>query len=198
MKYKKIYTVFGLLFLLNLPSKAQQFVESWDGVPNLERHQVTFNFLGPGLRYELGVFKNVSISTSLSPALAFYDEGYLFGFAWHTRVRYYHNFKTRYNRGKKVTGNSANYMAPARTVFWDPLQISSNLDGQTNFSLAFYGGVYGFQRTNKKGFNYNLEFGLGYYDGFGVPSGYGPLLNFTFGWKLRTHKSRKTIKIIPD
>ncbi|MFD0931168.1 hypothetical protein ACFQ0R_01005 [Psychroflexus salinarum] len=195
MANRKIYLTLGLFLLFSLSAKAQQFAESWDGVPNIERHQFTLNFIGPGIRYELGLFKNVSVSTSISPGLALYQEGYSFGFAWHTRVRYYHNFKTRYNFNKEIAGNSANYIAPARTVFWDPLQISHNLDGDKNFSLAFYGAVYGFQRTNEKGFNTTFELGFGYYDGFGVPSGYGPLLNFTFGWVATKKKSNKIIKV---
>lgn len=195
MQLKKLFFVFGFLFLLSGSSKAQQFIESWEGVPNLERHQVTFNFLGPGIRYELGLFKNLSISNGIAPALAFYQEGYLFGFAWHTRIRYYHNFKKRYNMAMKVTGNSANYFGPARSLFWEPLQISNNLEAQEGFSFAFYGGVYGFQRTNEKGFNSNIEFGFGYYDGFGVASGYGALINLTFGWVPTNRKSGKTIKV---
>lgn len=95
----------------------------------------------------------------------------------------------------EVVGNSANYIAPARTLFWEPLQVANNLDGQDGFSLAFYGGVYGFQRTNEKGFNTTLELGFGYYDGVGVASGFGPLINFTFGWVATNNKSRKTIKV---
>lgn len=185
--------VIAFFFLLSLNSKAQQFIESWDGVPNLERHQLTLNLIG--VRYELGLFKNVSASISIAPGLATYEEGYSFGLAFHTRVRYYHNFKTRYNYGMEVIGNSANYIAPARTLFWEPLQVANNLNGIDKFSLAFYGGVYGFQRTNEKGFNTTLELGLGYYDGFGVPSGFGPLVNFTFGWVATNRKSRKTIKV---
>ncbi|GAA0758641.1 hypothetical protein GCM10009433_16030 [Psychroflexus lacisalsi] len=176
-----------------MPTKAQQYVESWDGTPNLERHQFTLNLLG--IRYELGLFKNVSISSSLAPGLATYEEGYSFGLAWHTRVRYYHNFKKRYNFGMEVVGNSANYFGPARTLFWEPLQLADNLNDIGEFSLAFYGGVYGWQRTNKKGFNTTFEIGLGYYDGIGVSSGFGPLLNFTFGWVATNRKSKKVIKV---
>jgi hypothetical protein len=186
---------FGLcLFLfLSFNSNAQQYVESWDGTPNLERHQFTLNLLG--IRYELGLFKNVSISSSLAPGLATYEEGYSFGFAWHTRVRYYHNFKKRYNFGMEVVGNSANYFGPARTLFWEPLQLADNLNDIGEFSLAFYGGVYGWQRTNTKGFNTTFEVGFGYYDGIGVSSGFGPLLNFTFGWVPTNRRSKKVIKI---
>lgn len=192
--YKQFCFSIALTFLFISSAKAQQFVESWDGKPNLERHQVTFNFLLPGIRYELGLLKNVSVSTSFSPGLAYYQEGYSFGYVWHTRLRYYHNFETRYDVNKKVMGNSANYFAAARSVFWQPLQITNNLDGQKNFSLGFHGAVYGIQRTNEKGFNFNIELGYGYYDGFGVPSGHGPLLNFNIGWVATNNKSRRPIK----
>ena len=43
------------------------------------------------------------------------------------------------------------------------------------------------------GFNFNAELGVGYYRGDGVPSGYGPLLNFTFGWVATKQKSRKPV-----
>lgn len=195
MMKKYTHIILTLLVLLSLSSRAQQFVEDWDGAPNLERHQFTLNFIGPGIRYELGLFKNISVSTSIAPGLATYEEGYSFGLAWHTRVRYYHNFKTRYNYGMEIVGNSANYFGPARTVFWEPVQISHNLDGQDNFSLAFYGGVYGWQRTNRKGFNSTIELGFGYYDGIGVDSGFGPLINFTFGWVPGSKKSDEIINV---
>lgn len=188
---KKYLFVFCFSFLFDLSTNAQQFVESWDGVPNLERHQVTFNFFGPGFRYELGLFKNVSASSSFSPGLALYEEGYAFGYVWHTRARFYLNFEKRFNAEKNTSYNSADYLAAARSVFWEPLLISHNLDGFGEFTVAFWGGVYGIQRTNKKGFNYNVELGFGYYEGIGVESGYGPLLNFTFGWVATNRKRNK-------
>ncbi|MEP3211187.1 MAG: hypothetical protein ABJN95_18515 [Maribacter sp.] len=73
---------------------------------NLERHQFKFNLFGPGLSYELGLFKGVSASTSFGLGIASYQEGYTFGFAWHTRLRYYYNFKRRIDMRKNVSGNS--------------------------------------------------------------------------------------------
>lgn len=160
---------------------------------NLERHQFKLNLFGPGLSYELGLFKDVSASTSFGPAIAFYQEGYTFGFAWHTRLRYYHNFKRRVDMRKNVSGNSGNYISAARSIFWGPLQILNKLDGPDDFGLAFYGAVYGIQRTYPKGFNFNVELGAGYYRGDGVLNGYGPLFNFTFGWVATKRKSRKPV-----
>ncbi|MGX1023263.1 hypothetical protein [Flavobacterium sp. CS20] len=183
-----------MTFSINV-SNAQQFVESYDGTPNLERHQVTFNYFGPGFRYELGLFKNLSISSSFTPGLAFYEEGYAFGYVWHTRTRFYINFEKRYNKEKNISYNSADYLAVARSVFWEPLTFSHNLDDEGQFSLVFWGGVYGIQRTNEKGLNYNLEFGIGYYEGIGVEGGYGPLFNFTFGWVATNRKKKKVHKL---
>ena len=79
-------------------------------------------------------------------------------------------------------------------MFWEPLNISDDLDGLGEYSLAFWGGVYGIQRTNKKGFNYNIELGLGYYEGFGIQGGFGTLLNFSFGWVATNKKRNKAFQ----
>lgn len=179
------------IFVFPLSYLNGQFLqEKGYGIINLERHQLTINLLGPGLRYELGLLRNVSVSTSFTPGLATYQEGYSFGFAWHLRIRYYHNFNTRLDINKNIVGNSADYLAPARSVFWAPLQISDNLREDNNWAVAFYGGVYGIQRTYRKGFNFNAEAGFGYYRGDGVPDGFGPMINFTFGWVATKRKSR--------
>jgi len=189
LKKSLFFIVFAFVFSFQ---NYAQTSEKGYGIINLERHQVTFNLFGPGIRYELGLFKNVSASTSFNPALAYYQEGYTYGFAWHTRLRYYLNFENRLDVNKNITGNSANYVSAARTIFWAPLQVTNNLNGPNDFALAFYGGVYGVQRTNRKGFNINAELGFGYYDGDGVPNGYGPLLNLTFGWVATKRKGKKT------
>ena len=189
----KFILLVSILMLSLKGVQAQQFVESWDGTPNLERHQLTLNFLTPGIRYELGLIKNVSASSGFTPGLGYYEEGYAFGFVWNTRVRYYLNFNKRYLADKNVKYNSADYVALARTMFWEPLNISDNLDGLGEYSLAFWGGVYGIQRTNEKGFNYNIEMGLGYYEGFGIQGGFGTLLNFTFGWVATNRKINKLL-----
>ena len=72
----------------------------------------------------------------------------------------------------------------------------TNVDGPSDNTLVFWGGVYGIQRTNDKGFNYNLELGVGYYEGVGgVPSGYGGMLNFTIGWVATNRKRNKIHKL---
>lgn len=157
---------------------------------HLERHQFKLNLLSPGFTYELGLFKNQSVSTNLGLATATYEEGYVFGLASNNRYRYYHNFNRRERLDKNTSGNSGNYIAAAQAIFFSQLRISTDVEGPSDFNLGFYGMVYGIQRTYEKGFNFNAEVGAGYYRGDGVPNGYGPLISFTFGWVATKRKKK--------
>ncbi|WP_273566118.1 hypothetical protein [Maribacter halichondriae] len=163
------------------------------GLINLERHQFKFDLLSPGLSYELGIFKNVSASGGLGIGYATYEEGYAIGLTLHTRVRYYHNLNRRISNNKNVSGNSGNYIAAARSIFFSPLRLATNIEGPDDFNIGFYGVTHGIQRTYENGFNFDAELGAGYYVGDGVPSGYGPLFNFKFGWVATKRKSRKPV-----
>lgn len=180
----------GVTFSSRLSAQIEKAGSPFDLI-NLERHQVILNLVGPGLSYELGIFKNVSASTSFGLGAAHYQEGYTFGYAWHTRMRWYHNLERRKSFGKNISGNSGDYIAAARSIFWGPVQLSNNLAPPDDFAFAVYGGMYGIQRTYEKGFNFNVELGGGYFDGDGVANGYGALLSFSFGWVATKRKSRK-------
>jgi len=157
---------------------------------HLERHQFKLNLLSPGFTYELGLFKNQSVSSNVGLGLATYEEGYVFGLALNNRYRYYHNFNRREDLEKNTSGNSGNYIAAAQAIFFSQLRIATNVEAPTDFNLGFYGMVYGIQRTYENGFNFNVELGAGYYKGDGVLDGYGPLFNFTFGWVATKRKKR--------
>ncbi|SDE53193.1 hypothetical protein SAMN05421636_105406 [Pricia antarctica] len=181
---------FVLLAYSNVFGQDEQRTKTFDLI-NLERHQFKFDLLSPGLSYELGLFKNQSVSTSLGLGLATYQEGYAYGLAMNNRYRYYHNFNRRIDKGKNVSGNSGNYIAAAQAIFFSQVRIKTNIEGPSDFNLGFYGMVYGIQRTYPKGFNFNVELGAGYYRGDGIPSGYGPLFGLNFGWVATNRKSRK-------
>lgn len=163
------------------------------GLINLERHQFKFDLLSPGFSYELGLFKNQTISTTLGLGLATYEEGYAYGLAMNNRYRYYHNFNRRIGLGKNVSGNSGDYIAAAQAIFFSQLRLGTNIEGPKDFNIGFYGMVYGFQRTYPKGFNFTAELGAGFYKGDGVPDGIGPLFSFNFGWVATKRKSRKPV-----
>ncbi|MDC6404947.1 MULTISPECIES: hypothetical protein [Maribacter] len=185
--------LFFLLVLVGLTVQSQSYgvTEKGFGIVNLERHQFRFDLLSPGISYELGLFKNVSASGGLGLGYATYEEGYAVGVTLHTRVRYYHNFNRRIRNNKNVSGNSGDYFGAARSIFFSQGRLASNIEGPDDFNLGVFGAVYGIQRTYPKGFNFNVELGAGYYRGDGVPNGYGPLVNFTFGWVATKRKSRK-------
>src|SRR6056297_623990 len=188
MKYKIIFIV--LCFVSTTKQAQWQERGGTFDLPHLERHQFKLNLLSPGFTYELGLFKNQSVSTNLGLATATYQEGYVFGLAMNNRYRYYHNFNRRERLDKNTSGNSGNYIAAAQAIFFSQLRISTNVEGPDDFNLGFYGMVYGIQRTYKKGFNFNVELGAGYYKGDGVLDGYGPLFNFTFGWVATKRKKK--------
>ncbi|NKI33130.1 hypothetical protein [Croceivirga thetidis] len=182
--------IISVLFIA--PLQAQRIQEKGIGIINLERHQFTVNLLGPGFRYEIGIIRNVTASTSFTPAFATYQEGYTFGYSWHLRLRYYHNFNQRLDINKNVVGNSANYIAAARSIFFEPLQLIDNMPDTGDWAFAFYGGVYGIQRTNRKGFNINAEVGYGYMRGDGLLNGHGPMVHITFGWVATKRKKKNS------
>lgn len=188
----------SLLFVLLVATSATSYGQTYEkgktfDLINLERHQFKFDLLAPGLSYELGLFKNQSISTSLGLGMATYEEGYALGLAMNNRYRYYHNFNRRIRNDKNVSGNSGNYIAAAQAIFFSQVRLTTNISGPKDFNLGFYGLVYGIQRTYSNGFNFNAELGGGYYRGDGVPSGYGPLISFNFGWVATKRRSRKPV-----
>ncbi|WP_421804316.1 hypothetical protein [Flagellimonas sp.] len=188
MKYRIILLAFCLIPFLS-HAQWQERGGTFDLV-HLERHQFQLNLLSPGFTYELGLFKNQSVSSNLGFGLATYEEGYVFGLAMNNRYRYYYNFNRRTRMDKNTSGNSGNYIAAAQAIFFSQLQISTNVDAVGDFNLGFFGMVYGIQRTYEKGFNFNVELGAGYYRGDGVPNGYGPLINITFGWVATKRKKK--------
>ncbi|MBA4746836.1 MAG: hypothetical protein H2058_16445 [Muricauda sp.] len=188
MKFKFVFII--LCFISSFSHAQWQERGGTFDLAHLERHQFKLNLLSPGFTYELGIFKNQSISTNLGLATATYEEGYVFGLASNNRYRYYHNFNRRERLDKNTSGNSGNYIAAAQAIFFSQLRISTDVKGPDDFNLGFYGMVYGIQRTYEKGFNFNLEIGAGYYKGDGVPDGYGPLINFTFGWVATKRKKK--------
>jgi hypothetical protein len=190
---KKI-TLILLLFIVNFGySQINGITEKGSGIVNLERHQFKFDLLSPGISYEIGLFRNQTVSTDVGLGAATYGEGYAYGLAMNNRYRYYHNFNRRINRDKNVSGNSGNYIAAAQAIFFSQLRLSTNIEGPDDFNLGFYGMVYGIQRTYQKGFNFNAELGAGFYKGDGVSDGYGPLVSFKFGWVATKRKSRKPV-----
>ncbi|WP_430907069.1 hypothetical protein [Maribacter sp. 2-571] len=185
---KKLLGIILFVWVTIGNAQVRKYSEQGNGLINLEKHQVNFNLLSPGVSYEIGLFRNQTISTSLGLGLATYEEGYAFGLAWNNRYRYYHNLKRRKELRKNVSGNSGNYIAAAQAIFFSQLRVATNIEGPNDFNVGFYGMVYGIQRTYPKGLNFTAELGAGYYRGDGVLSGYGPLFGLSLGWTPKRKK----------
>src|SRR6056297_1776175 len=121
----KIIFLFLVLAGLTVQSQSYGVMEKGFGIVHLERHQFKFDLFSPGISYELGIIKNVSASGGLGLGYATYEEGYAVGVTLHTRVRYYHNFNRRIAMDKNVSGNSGDYIAAARSIFFSQVRLAT-------------------------------------------------------------------------
>jgi len=88
-------------------------------------------------------------------------------------------------KGKNIDANTGNYIAlsilysSGNSIFGD-LQLLSN-------NNLFLGPVYGMQRTYRSGFNFGLEFGVGYFQN-DVDGGVSGRIDFNIGWVIGRNK----------
>ena len=182
----------GVLFFSLVPILlcSQRSLEKGPKPKIVEPVQIRINFLSPGIDFELGLFKNQTITGGLGLGLAYYEEGYAFGLALNTEYRYYYNFKKRIRKDKTISGNSGNYIGGARAIFFDQLILATDIP-RDNFNIGYYGAIYGLQRTFEKGLNIDVSTGVGYYLGDGALSGFGPIFNLKIGWVATKRKKEK-------
>lgn len=163
--------------------------EGGKGGKIVEKAQVKLNLFSPGVDFEIGIFKNQTVYGGLGLGFAYYQEGYAFGLALNSEYRYYYNFGNRIKKDRNISGNSGNYFAATRSIYFDPLIFATNIPSES-FNIGFYGLLHGVQRTYESGFNFDVSTGVGYYLGEGIPSGYGPILNLKIGWVATKRKSK--------
>ncbi len=157
---------------------------------NVENSQFKLNLINPGLEYEFAIGNDQTIDFGAGLQFGANSNGYAFFPALNGQYRYYYNFERRLERDKETKGNSANYVALSGTLFLEEV-IIGNLDSGDGY-FGFAGPVYGIQRTYPKGFNFNLEFGVGYYfDNFLDDNGFGPTASFSIGWVIGHNKKKR-------
>lgn len=151
------------LILLYLLSCAGAFAQS---DKNVEQHQFTVNALLPGVVYEAGISDNATLTAELTFGFAYresviFEEGYGVYPIGRFQYRHYYNFDRRLRKGKRISGNTGNYLAPT-LAFQSGRALFGNLDLASNVAGGI-GVVYGLQRTAPKGFQFRLEAGPAYY-----------------------------------
>ncbi len=157
---------------------------------DVEKQQFTINALLPGLVYEVGVSKNATIAAEATVGFAYFESNFFgdaFGIYPIGRLQYrnYYNFERRLEKGKNISGNSGNYIAPTFA-----LQSGKAIIGDLDYISDFFAGagvVYGIQRTAPRGFQFRLEAGPAYF--FEENQGdFGILLAAKIGWVLRKRR----------
>lgn len=158
----------------------------------MEKHQVRFNLLSPGVQYEIGLFRNVTAATSFGLGLATPTEQYSLAPVYNAKAKFYHSLKRRQERGRSIAGNSANFFAVTFNNYFTKWQIAGDLD-EVGRDLTSMGVVYGIQRTYKNGFSFEAEVGSGIYLRDRVPIGDGLIIGLNIGWTPPKKKKNKIL-----
>lgn len=151
---------------------------------NVENHQLTLNVLLPGIIYEKGLSQNSTIAAEATMGFAYIESDFIesgLGIYPIGRLQYrhYYNFDRRIEKGKNVSGNTGNYIAPTVAIQGGKA-IFGNLDYVSDYFGAI-GAVYGLQRTGQKGLQFRFEVGPGYFFNE-FDSNFGIFLALKLGW----------------
>ena len=155
---------------------------------NVEKQLFKINILIPGIEYEVGLSNYQTLNLRLGTGFALRGASgvktkygvFLF---FEGQYRWYYNYNRRRAKEKRTQYNSANYLAFSG-IIGPRKPVLGTMKGNTGYGV-FIGPVYGLQRTYKRGFNFNLEFGIGYaFDNLGNKAIH-PKIGFTLGWVLK-------------
>jgi hypothetical protein len=143
------------------------------------------NILNPGITYEKSLSKNTTLclDANLSFGVAIHENHTIFLTVPYLRgqYRYYYNLDKRISKGKDVSRNSGGFIALNTSYYLSPIGNDTYISNYDGFTL---GGVWGFQKTYKSGFNLGATAGLGNNFSSNQVHKVMPILNFTIGWVI--------------
>ncbi len=155
---------FTLLFLtFNVKGQSDPQVEN----------QFLINALWPGVAYEFGVTKTVSVRLDAATSLgiiSFNNSSLDLYPRFDAQLRNYYNFDRRVEKGKLTTGNSGNFYGINMYYTSDVSLLGNDFEpeianiiffGPASFETFYIGATYGMQRTYSSGFNWGLQLGIG-------------------------------------
>ncbi len=154
--------------------------------PGLDIYQLKANVLFPGLGFEkaLGIRQSIFGEASLLPGLQITER--IFDFHIFPGVegqyRYYISMKRRAARGRRVAGNSADYLTASATLYFGKIIDIKQATTGSYFGIA--GPSYGIQRTMENGFYMRTEFGVGYYFYDNIKGAVLPVVKVRLGWVI--------------
>ncbi|MFS4467138.1 DUF3575 domain-containing protein [Maribacter sp. 2210JD10-5] len=164
------------VFLSTITLKAQ-------ATKNVESNLFKVNVLAPGISYELGVAKNMSLNfeAAIIPIAEseFNEIDFELFPVLSGELRYFTNFSRRIARGKNITGNSGNYISFLNQAF-----ITAPILGNIEYDepVAYLGGIlYGIQRAYNKNFYFGVSLGPAFFTTDNEPTG-TLYLDARIGW----------------
>jgi hypothetical protein len=154
----------------------------------VEQSLLKFNIINPGFDYEFASDEDATINLGFGLQPFLQNDVFAFFPAVNLQYRTYINFDRRLKKQKKISDNTGNYVALSTALIFEKVLLG-NLDSGSDI-FGFAGPVYGIQRTSSDGFNFNTEFGLGYFFegtnyGFWNGGNFGPIISMSVGWVLR-------------
>ncbi|GAA4317250.1 hypothetical protein GCM10023115_42640 [Pontixanthobacter gangjinensis] len=152
------------------------------------RNQFSLNFLIPSAEYEWAVSNNSTIDAMAGLGFGYHDAYYLdepeYGVfpQFEVQYRYYYNFEKRLDKGKKVSENSANYIAAVGVLgIGDP--VFGDMELEDDYT-GFLGPAWGLQRVYNSNFKLNLNLGAGLGFNDSGDTYFSPLIDIQLGFKL--------------
>lgn len=146
--------------------------------------QFSLNALAPSIEYELAITSKTTLDLDLGVGFAYNESiaGSAFGIfpGFETQFRYFYNFENRLDREKKISQNSANYLALIASITGgDPL--IGNLRYSSDYGILL-GPAWGLQRVYDSGFKLNLNLGIGYGYNENEEAYIAPIFGLQLGW----------------
>lgn len=153
--------ILGVLIVLLITISAFGQSSTENEPPAVESQVWKINFLLPGLEYERKLGNSTTLNANAYLRFG-YSSNFIFGDAWlvqpslDVQFREYYNLYKRLAKGKRISGNSANFFALG--VFGVGRSIVDRQDFR-NYSYFGIGPLWGLQRTFPRKFNYSFSVG---------------------------------------
>ncbi|TRO65660.1 hypothetical protein [Christiangramia sabulilitoris] len=149
--------------------------------------QFSLNLLAPSAEYEIAIAERSTVNLDLGVGFAYHRSSYsgeAFGVfpGFEVQYRQYYNFTQRADKGRKISENSANYIAGIASITGGK-PIIGDLEYSNDYGV-FIGPAWGLQRVYYSGFKLNLNLGLGLGFNEAEEIYFTPLFGLQLGWVI--------------
>ncbi len=185
-----IFILCGWAFISNAQTTKQEIPASSSAV-SVEKSifGIQTGFLGIWINNEVRLSKSIVLRSELGFATKIWKRlnqktGFLMTPVVRLEPRWYYNLKKRASKGKRIDGNSGNFLALQMSYYPGGTAIS-NYDNVNINPTVSVSSLWGIKRNIGDHFNYEVALGLGYAHYFPDKEGYGEGSGAIFGLLLR-------------